>query len=82
TKTFGKALVQQIKPLEDGTGFKLTVAQYFTPKGKYIHGKGIQPDIVQDLPQEVKEKLNMTDAEDLQLQKGIEVLKEKIAQGQ
>ncbi len=82
TKTFGKALVQQIKPLEDGTGFKLTVAQYFTPKGKYIHGKGIQPDIVQDLPQALNEKLSITDAEDLQLQKGIEVLKEKIAQGQ
>ncbi len=82
TKTFGKALVQQIKPLNDGTGFKLTVAQYFTPNGRYIHGKGIQPDVVVDLPSNLKEKLNISDVEDTQLQKGIEVLKKKISEKQ
>lgn len=45
TTTFGKGLVQSVKQLKDGTGYKLTVAQYFTPSGEYINGKGIKPTI-------------------------------------
>lgn len=45
TTTFGKGLVQSVIPLKDGTGFKLTTAQYFTPNGDYINGKGIKPTI-------------------------------------
>ena len=78
TTTFGKGLVQRVKPLEDGSGFKLTTSQYFTPKGINIHGKGIEPNIVVELPEELIERGNITDAEDLQLQKGLEVLKQKI----
>ena len=44
-KTFGKGIVQQIIPIGDGEAIKLTIAQYFTPKGNYIHEKGIEPDI-------------------------------------
>lgn len=44
-KTFGKGIVQQILPLKTGDAIKLTIAQYFTPKGNYIHEKGIEPDI-------------------------------------
>ena len=44
-KTFGKGIVQQIIPIGDGETIKLTIAQYFTPKGNYIHEKGIEPDI-------------------------------------
>ena len=45
-KTFGKGIVQQIIPIgNDGEAIKLTIAQYFTPKGNYIHGTGIEPDI-------------------------------------
>lgn len=79
TTTFGKGLVQQVKALEDGTGFKLTTSQYFTPKGTYIHGKGIEPDIVIEMPEEKMERGDMKDQEDLQLQKGIEILKKKLA---
>ena len=43
--TFGKGIVQQIIPLRSNDAIKLTIAQYFTPKGNYIHGKGIEPDI-------------------------------------
>ncbi|AOT73236.1 peptidase S41 [Geosporobacter ferrireducens] len=78
TTTFGKGLVQRVKPLEDGTGFKLTTSQYFTPNGINIHGKGIEPNIVVELPEELIERGNITDEEDLQLQKGLEVLKQKI----
>ncbi len=43
--SFGKGLVQSVKELNDGTGYKLTTAQYFTPSGEYINGKGIEPKI-------------------------------------
>lgn len=45
TTTFGKGLVQSVRELKDGTGYKLTTAQYFTPNGDYINGKGIKPII-------------------------------------
>ncbi|MEG1284368.1 MAG: S41 family peptidase [Romboutsia sp.] len=45
TTTFGKGLVQSVRELKDGTGYKLTTAQYFTPNGDYINGKGIAPNI-------------------------------------
>lgn len=45
TTTFGKGLVQSVRELKDGTGYKLTTAQYFTPSGEYINGKGIPPTI-------------------------------------
>jgi len=52
TQTFGKGSVQTIIPLSDGSGLRLTTAKYFTPKGRSIHGKGITPDIVVELPKE------------------------------
>ena len=47
--TFGKGIVQQVIPLKTNDAIKLTIAQYFTPKGNYIHGKGIAPDIKVDM---------------------------------
>lgn len=46
--TYGKGIVQNIIPLEDGDAIKLTTAKYFTPNGNYIHGVGIAPDIEVD----------------------------------
>jgi carboxyl-terminal processing protease len=43
--TFGKASVQSILPLPDGTALRLTTAEYFTPKDRAINGKGIEPDV-------------------------------------
>lgn len=63
--TYGKGLVQGMLKLKDGSGYKLTTAQYFTPNGNYIDKKGIKPTI------EVKDK-------DQQLPKAIEYLKDKI----
>ncbi len=54
-KTFGKGIVQRIRELSDGSGFKLTVSEYFTPNGTNIHGIGIEPDIVVDLPEDIQE---------------------------
>ncbi len=78
TKTFGKGIVQRIRELSDGTGFKLTVSEYFTPNGTSIHGLGIEPDIVVELPEDVEEIGIDNLKEDVQLQKAIEKVKEMI----
>lgn len=74
TTTFGKGLVQWVRSLIDDTGFKLTIAQYFTPNGTYIHGKGITPDIVIELPEGTADGQDLSKEDDPQLQKAIEVL--------
>lgn len=66
TTTFGKGLVQSVRGLNDGTGYKLTTAQYFTPSGEYINGKGIKPTIEED-------------DEEKQLDVAIEWIKEQIS---
>jgi carboxyl-terminal processing protease len=44
-RTFGKASVQKTIRLADGSGLRLTVAHYRTPRGRRIHGAGIEPDV-------------------------------------
>jgi carboxyl-terminal processing protease len=44
--TFGKGSVQTVIELEDGSGLKLTIARYYTPRGRSIQEKGITPDVV------------------------------------
>ncbi len=44
--SFGKGSVQSVEPLRDGSGLKLTIARYYTPKGQAIQAKGITPDVV------------------------------------
>lgn len=46
TQTYGKGLVQDTYTLADGSAFKMTTKEYFTPKGRNIDGNGIIPDIV------------------------------------
>ncbi|MCJ7773201.1 MAG: S41 family peptidase, partial [Desulfobacterales bacterium] len=46
TTSFGKGSVQTVEPLRDGSALKLTTARYYTPSGKSIQAKGIEPDIV------------------------------------
>ncbi len=51
TPTFGKGSVQTVIELEDGSGLKLTIARYYTPKGRSIQERGITPDfLVPDEP--------------------------------
>lgn len=45
TTSFGKGSVQTVETLRDGYGLKLTIARYYTPKGRSIQAKGIEPDI-------------------------------------
>ncbi|NWG38789.1 MAG: S41 family peptidase [Hydrogenophilaceae bacterium] len=50
TQTFGKGSVQTILPLGNNTAIKLTTARYYTPSGRSIQAKGIEPDIVVEDP--------------------------------
>ncbi len=74
TKTFGKGIVQTVLPLEDGDAVKLTTAKYYTPKGNYIHGVGIEPDIELTYKYSGPEDEAYDMKYDNQVQKAIEVL--------
>jgi carboxyl-terminal processing protease len=60
TKSFGKGSVQTIIPLGRNGAMRLTTARYYTPSGRSIQAKGIEPDIevIQELPEELKGKLD------------------------
>lgn len=69
TRSYGKGVVQSIFDLKDGTSVKLTIAEYFTPKGRSIDGEGITPDV------EVEYVYDEADPQaDNQLEKALEVL--------
>ena len=73
TQTYGKGVVQQIFDLQDGTCVKLTIAEYYTPKGRNINGKGITPDV------KVEFELDEKNPEaDNQLDRAVEELKKEL----
>lgn len=91
SKTFGKGLVQGINKLDDGSGVNVTIAKYLTPAKIDINQLGIRPDIEVKLsiddykaskgpwfsdPNQLPSKRKPEDGKDLQLAKGIEVLKD------
>ena len=78
-QTFGKALVQSVHSLSDGSGMAVTVAHYYTPNGTDIGHKGVTPDVKVGLS--LLEQRNLADspalmgsAQDPQYQKAIAVL--------
>ena len=76
-KTYGKGVVQNVISLPDGDGLKLTTSEYFTPSGKSINKKGIEPDIEVDLPENIKGIGIEYKDTDTQLQKAIEIINGK-----
>jgi len=71
TTTFGKGIVQGVYSLNDGTGYKITEAEYYLPNDECIHGVGIEPDVEIELDKEAYLK----DKTDNQKNKAIEVMK-------
>ncbi len=67
TTTYGKGIVQQLFPMTDGTCLKLTISEYFTPKGNNIHEKGVEPDV----------EIEYT-KEDNQLEKACEIIRNEV----
>ncbi|TLN00191.1 peptidase S41, partial [bacterium] len=79
TKTFGKGVVQSIFPLQNNAGLKLTTARYLTPKKHDINKKGITPDVVVEIPEDVMPGTeNYSEEKDTQLQKAASILQEQI----
>lgn len=75
TTTYGKGVVQQLFPMTDGTMVKLTIAEYFTPKGRNIDGTGIVPDV------EVEYVYDEANPEaDNQMEKAMELLRSQAQQ--
>lgn len=58
TQSFGKGSVQVVLPLSNGGAIKLTTARYYTPSGRSIQAKGIEPDIVIEQIQSKLEKVD------------------------
>ena len=74
TKTFGKGIVQVVYPLKDGSSVKLTQSRYLTPNKNDINQVGIEPDVYCDFP----EDMTLETFQDVQLEKAIEILQEKM----
>lgn len=72
--TYGKGVVQNIFGLSDGSAVKLTISNYFTPKGNNIHGIGVQPDVEVELD---ADKYYDEDV-DTQIEKALEIINEQI----
>ena len=75
TKTYGKGVIQELLTLKDGSGLKITSQKYLTPNKTEINKIGIEPDETVELPETVKNILNVEEKDDTQLQKAIEILK-------
>lgn len=74
TKTYGKGVIQQLLTLNDGSGLKITVEEYFTPNKNKINGVGIEPHEVVELPETVENILLVEESDDTQLKRAIEIL--------
>lgn len=77
TKTYGKGIIQELHQLSNGSGLKMTTNEYYTPNHNAIHKIGIEPDVEVELSDELKLETTVTENEDNQLQKAIEVIKLK-----
>ncbi len=72
-KTFGKGSVQQVYTLSDNSQLNVTVAHWLTPNGDDIHEQGIMPDVEVVMTEE-----QVRAGEDVQLQRAIELLQERL----
>jgi carboxyl-terminal processing protease len=84
-QTFGKALVQSVHELTDGSGLAVTIAHYYTPKGTDINHKGIAPDVKLDLTEAQERELAahpnfIATKNDPQYARAISILSNNVAQ--
>ncbi|MBW4613427.1 MAG: PDZ domain-containing protein [Desmonostoc vinosum HA7617-LM4] len=83
TQTFGKGLVQSVRPLEGGSGVAVTIAKYHTPSGKDINKHGVDPDVKLELTKEqqealVRDRQKIATLADPQYAKALQVLNKQI----
>lgn len=70
TKSYGKGTVQELITTSSGNEYKFTTKKWLTPKGNWIHKKGVEPDVKIDLSEEYKN--NPSEENDNQYNKAIE----------
>lgn len=80
--TYGKGIVQNIIPLQDGAAIKTTTAKYFTPKGNDIHKIGVAPDVEVDYEYTGPMDETYDKQYDSQFLKAVEIMKDKLANEQ
>ncbi|QDL11901.1 peptidase S41 [Brasilonema octagenarum UFV-E1] len=86
SQTFGKGLVQSVRPLDDGSGMAVTIAKYYTPNNRDINKHGIDPDVKVELTTAQREQLwlkqrdKIATLQDPQFAKAVEVIGKEIAQ--
>ena len=71
TQTYGKGIVQTIEPLGNNGALSITTSKYYTSSGVEIHKKGIEPNIIVELPEEVRNDLTIERTKDTQLKEAI-----------
>jgi len=71
TKTYGKGSVQEVDNFEDGSSIRMTIAKWFTPKGRTVNHIGLDPDIVVELKDE-----DLKNKKDTQKEAAIKYLEE------
>jgi carboxyl-terminal processing protease len=83
-KSFGKASVQSIQEMIDGSALKLTTARYYTPNDRNIHGNGIEPDVKIEFKEIDKPNSLLPDPynKDNQIIAVIEDIKSKVSKSQ
>lgn len=85
TQTFGKGLVQSVRPLDDGSGLAVTIAKYLTPNNRDINKHGIDPDIKLELSDAqrqdlwLRERDKLGTLQDPQFAKALDILGKQIA---
>ncbi len=73
-QSFGKGSVQTVERLSFGGGVKYTIAHYLTPKGRIIDGVGLTPDVIVEMEPELQRE----EADDTQLQRAFEVVRDEL----
>jgi carboxyl-terminal processing protease len=81
TQTYGKGVVQAIIPTKDGSGLRVTIAGYYTPKGNVVQDVGITPDHKVEIQGTYKDSpiSSIPRQEDLQFHAAVEIMKGKLA---
>lgn len=74
TTTYGKGVIQTLYTLSNGSGLKITTAEYYTPNHNAINKIGVKPNIEVELPDSVTNIYSVKEEDDTQLKKAIEEL--------
>lgn len=78
TQTFGKGVVQYVERIKGHGAIDIVAAQYFTSSGVVIQDKGIEPNYIVEVEEELKNNQYITREKDTQLQRAIDYIKERM----